>query len=250
MLQNPNEPSAPKLFTMRTDRPLVSFTFDDAPDSAFLNGAAILESSGVRGTFFIAGALCGCTGENWRLMGREHVRTLHDRGHEIGCHTFTHVRVDRLDTEAMDKQCERNQDYLGKLCPGLTLTNFCYPYGIASTARKMQLQTRFDSCRGTSEGINFQFVDLGMLKAIELFDRTLTPIKLRDVVESTRKENGWLIFYTHDVAETPSEIGCTPRLLQTVLDTVQASGIPSLPISEALSMLGYSPDHSKKVELH
>jgi peptidoglycan/xylan/chitin deacetylase (PgdA/CDA1 family) len=250
MLQSAYERSAPKLFTMRNDKPLVSFTFDDAPDSAFLNGATILESSGVRGTFYIAGALCGCTGENWRLIGREHIRTLHDRGHEIGCHTFTHVRVDRLDAHAMDKQCERNQTYLGKLCPGLTLTNFCYPYGRTSIARKMQLQKRFDSCRSISEGINFQVIDLGMLKVIELFDRTLTSTKLTSILEATRKQNGWLIFYTHDVAETPSWIGCTPRLLRTVLATVQAAGIRSLPVSEALSALGYSSERFATMEAH
>jgi peptidoglycan/xylan/chitin deacetylase (PgdA/CDA1 family) len=41
--------------------PTVSFTFDDAPDSALTTGAQILEAHGVRGTFYIAGGLAGRT---------------------------------------------------------------------------------------------------------------------------------------------------------------------------------------------
>lgn len=44
-----------------TDAPLVSFTFDDVPDTALHNGAAILERHGVRGTFYIAGGLRGAS---------------------------------------------------------------------------------------------------------------------------------------------------------------------------------------------
>ncbi|MCB8835211.1 polysaccharide deacetylase family protein, partial [Escherichia coli] len=40
-------------------RPVVSFTFDDVPDTALTNGARILEDHGVRGTFYIAGSLEG-----------------------------------------------------------------------------------------------------------------------------------------------------------------------------------------------
>ncbi|WP_037434922.1 polysaccharide deacetylase family protein, partial [Sinorhizobium fredii] len=45
--------------TLETEAPLVSFTFDDVPDSALHEGAAILERYDVRGTFYIAGGLAG-----------------------------------------------------------------------------------------------------------------------------------------------------------------------------------------------
>src|SRR5262249_55413132 len=48
-----------KPFRMRNQTPLVSFTFDDVPDSAYLNGASILEECGIRGTFYIAAGTCG-----------------------------------------------------------------------------------------------------------------------------------------------------------------------------------------------
>lgn len=228
-----------KPFVMRNSGPLVSFTFDDVPDSAFVNGAAVLESYGLRGTFYIAGGTLGAADTHWRVIESDQVRALHERDHEIGCHTFRHVRVDHLDARTMADECRRNLDTLRELCPGVTLTNFCYPFGRASLPRKLWLQRQFDSCRGIYEGINAGTVDLGLLRVIELYDRTLTPEKLTRVLRETRARNGWLVFYTHDVVAPPSWIGCSPALLRTVIEAALAEQMPCLPIRSALMEIGY-----------
>jgi peptidoglycan/xylan/chitin deacetylase (PgdA/CDA1 family) len=230
-----------KPLRMRNRAPLVSFTFDDVPDSAYLNGARILDDHGIRGTFYVASGICGTQDTHWRLIGREQVRALHDQGHEIGCHTFSHVNVERLDTAGMAEECRRNHDALSALAPGLRVTNFCFPFGKLSLARKLQLQRRFDTCRGIYEGINCGTVDLGLLRVIELYDRTLTREKLQAVLRETQERNGWLIFYTHDVAEAPSWIGCSPALLRRTVEIVQAAGLRCLPIRDALTEIGYAP---------
>jgi peptidoglycan/xylan/chitin deacetylase (PgdA/CDA1 family) len=228
-----------KPFAMRNAAPLVSFTFDDVPDSAYINGATVLENHGVRGTFYIAGGTLGSADAHWRVIDRVQVRALHDQGHEIGCHTFSHVPVERLSARALAEECRRNREMLLDMCPDIQLTNFCYPFGRASLTRKLELQKQFDTCRGIYEGINAATIDLGMLRVIELYDRTLTPEKLQTVLRETRERNGWLIFYTHDVATPPSWIGCSPRLLQTVVEAVQAEGMPCLTIRDALTAIGY-----------
>jgi peptidoglycan/xylan/chitin deacetylase (PgdA/CDA1 family) len=231
--------SRSKPFAMRNTAPLVSFTFDDVPESAFTNGAAILERHGLRGTFYIAAGTLGETGKDWRVIDREQVRALHDRGHEIGCHTFSHVGVDTLDARMLDEECGRNREVLRDLCVGLDVTNFCYPFGRVSLPRKLQLDERFDSCRGIYEGINAGIVDLGLLRVVELYDRTLTRDKLDRLLRETRTRSGWLIFYTHDVAEPPSWIGASPRLLRETIEAVQAENMGCLPIRDALAAIGY-----------
>jgi peptidoglycan/xylan/chitin deacetylase (PgdA/CDA1 family) len=228
-----------KPFALRRGVPLVSFTFDDVPDSAYTNGAAILEDAGARGTFYVAAGTCGHHDAEWRVIGREEVRALCANGHEIGCHTFSHVAVDRLDASAMTQECARNRDVLREICADLEVTNFGYPFGRASLPRKLQLARRFDSCRGIYEGINAGVIDLAMLRVIELYDRTLTADKLRRVLRETRARRGWLIFYTHDVAERPSWIGASPQLMRATIAAVQAEGIPILPVREALTTIGY-----------
>lgn len=225
---------------MRNTQPLVSFTFDDVPDSAYTNGAAVLESLGVHGTFYVASGTCGAADTDWRVIRPDQVRALYDRGHEIGCHTFSHVCVETLDAAALAEECRRNIENLRALCPGIAITNFCYPFGRAGLPRKLQLQALFDSCRGIYEGINAGTVDLGMLRVIELYDRTLTPDKLRRVLRETRQRNGWLIFYTHDVADNPSGIGCSPALLRATIEAMQREQMPCLTIRDALRSIGYA----------
>jgi len=231
--------SRSKPFAMRNAAPLVSFTFDDVPASAFTNGAAILEQHSVLGTFYIAGGILGDMDAHWRVIDREQVRALHDRGHEIGCHTFSHVGVDKLDARVLDDECRRNGDALRELCPDIEITNFCYPFGRASLPRKRQLKRWFDSCRGIYEGINAGTIDLALLRVIELYDRTLTRDKFARVLRETRERNGWLIFYTHDVAEMPSWIGCSPQLLREAVEAVQAENMRCLPIRDALTAIGF-----------
>jgi peptidoglycan/xylan/chitin deacetylase (PgdA/CDA1 family) len=229
-----------KPLAMRNTAPLVSFTFDDVPDSAYTNGAAVLDRHGLHGTFFVASGTCGSMDTHWRVIGEDQVRALHGGGHEIGCHTFSHVRVEDLDARRMEQECEQNLRRLRELCPGIAVTNFCYPFGRASLPRKVQLQKRFDSCRGVYEGINAGTADLGMLRVIELYDRTLTPDKLRRALRETRERNGWLIFATHDVADTPSWIGCSPRLLRETVAAVQAENMQCLPVRDALTAIGFT----------
>lgn len=228
-----------KPFVMRNTTPLVSFTFDDVPASAYVNGAAILRQHGLHGTFYIAAGTCGTMDEHWRVIDRAQVRALYEAGHEIGCHTFSHVAVEQLSARDMDEECRRNRQLLQELCPGIEVTNFCYPRGRVSLPRKRQLERRFDSCRGIYEGINSGTVDLGMLRVVELYDRTLTAEKLDRILRETRERNGWLIFYTHDVAERPSWIGCSPRRLRDTVAAVRAARITCLPVRDALTAIGW-----------
>jgi peptidoglycan/xylan/chitin deacetylase (PgdA/CDA1 family) len=228
-----------KPFAMRNAAPLVSFTFDDVPASAYTNGAAMLEQYGLRGTFYIAAGLLGSLDNGWQVIGRDQVRALYHRGHEIGCHTFSHLKIDTIDAGRLDQECERNREALRELCVGIEVANFCYPYGRASLPRKLQLDKRFDSCRGIYQGINAGTIDLAMLRVIELYDRTLTRDKLERVLRVARERNGWLIFYAHDVAEPPSWIGASPRLLRETIEAVRAENMRCLPISDALAAIGY-----------
>ena len=132
----------------RNKRPLVSFTFDDIPETAFVHGARVLEEHGVRGTFYISGGMCGTTEPSRRLISASECVELHRRGHEIGCHTFSHPVVQALDAETFTAELDRNREFFASLVPDLTLENFCYPYGIASLRRKLQAQASLNLWRG------------------------------------------------------------------------------------------------------
>ncbi len=230
-----------KTASMRNNAPLVSFTFDDVPDSAYLNGARILEDFGSRGTFYIAGGTCGKQEQHWRVILPEQVAALHAHGHEIGAHTFSHVNVQVLSARGMRTEIRKNEERLRQLCGDIRIENFAYPFGDLSLPRKLQLQRHYASCRGIYEGINAGRIDLGLLKVEPLYGRVADADPLASLLDNVVRQNGWLIFYTHDVAEAPSHIGCTPALLEAALRLVQELGIEVVTVGEGLKRIGRAP---------
>ena len=130
------------LFRLRNSTPMVSFTFDDLPKSAVTTGAGMLEAHGARGTFYVSGSLVGADAPDWVAGDADDVVSLHRRGHEIGCHTFSHQRACDLDEAAMMQEIMRNRAYLRALDPSIRVDSFAYPFGYGSYARKYQLRKR------------------------------------------------------------------------------------------------------------
>ena len=98
--------------TMAT--PPVLFTFDDGRLNNYLVAAPVLESFGARGVFFIIPQWVDCAGEesrqfyysridphpsaqhtneDWTSMNPAQIRELTDRGHTVGSHTYSHVKL-------------------------------------------------------------------------------------------------------------------------------------------------------------
>ncbi len=225
-------------FRLRNATPMVSFTFDDVPKSAATVGAAILEAHDAHGTFYVIGSQVGTSSPLWDMVDREDVVALHRHGHEIACHTFSHKRACDLDAETLNAEIERNQQYLRSLDPSIRIENFAYPFGYGSFVRKRQLKTVFKSCRSIVPGVNSGTVDLQFLRAIPLIDRRIDRDGIERAFDEAQTANGWLIFYTHDVADEPSPYGCSPSLLNEALEAASRRKIPVLNMAEALQCAG------------
>ncbi len=222
-------------FRLRNETPMVSFTFDDIPKSAATTGAGILEDHDVRGTFYVSGGLVGTTcSSHWAAVDVPDIVALHRRGHEIGCHTFSHRRACDLDAASLTAEIEQNSRYLRSVDPSIKIENFAYPFGYGSFGRKRQLKTAFQSCRGIMPGVNSGTVDPQFLRAMPLIDRNIDRDVIERALDETQINNGWLIFYSHDVAETPSPYGCSPALLNHALEAASRRKIRGLNMAEAL----------------
>lgn len=225
-------------FRWPNEAPMVSFTFDDVPKSATTVGAAILDDYNARGTFYIAGGLVDKWSGNWAGPSVDDIVGLHRRGHEVACHTFSHTRANDLNASEMAAELEKNRRYFTSLDPSITVANFAYPYGLGSLAHKRQLGNLFRSSRGILPGINAGIVDLQYLRATPLIECHIDPDGIERIFEQALVTRGWLIFYGHDVATTPSRYGCSPSLLRCALDAASRRKIPILSVAEALQRAG------------
>jgi len=230
-----------KPLAFRDAVPMISFTFDDVPASACELGADILERYGTRGTFYVSGGICGTgSGPGAPLRASiDQLRTIWAKGHEIGCHTFSHHAVRHISLGELGLEIERNKAILKKIDGSIVVRNFAYPYGDMSVRAKRYLETRFDSCRSGHAGINVDIANLGALKAWPLENASIDRTKIGELIAETVRTRGWLIFYSHDVAQQPSRYGVSPDLLECAVGTATGSGCALTTIADGLRLLGW-----------
>jgi hypothetical protein len=80
--------------------------------------------------------------------------------------------------------------------------------------------------------VNQGRIDFAQLRAVQI-DYRLDHLRLQQVLDEVQRTKGWLIFFTHDVSDSPSPYGCTTQQLALVLEAVARREIAVLPIRDA-----------------
>ena len=225
-------------FSIKAERPIVTFTFDDIPDSALTEGAAVLEANGAKGTFYIAGGLAGAHEPDRDLITVEQIAELSARGHEIGCHTFSHPWVRHLSPAELRRDLDRNKAFHAHHAPASQIKNFAFPYNASKIGIRGDMMDRFRTCRGGVEAVNRGPTDLAFLRSVEIrppdaYARTLTRW-----IDDAVRTPGWLIYFTHDVQARPTPFGCTPDTLDFLVRYALDHGCEVLTVDAALDRLG------------
>jgi glycosyltransferase involved in cell wall biosynthesis/peptidoglycan/xylan/chitin deacetylase (PgdA/CDA1 family) len=227
-----------KPFSIQTQRPLVSFTFDDFPRSALMSGGAILDRQGLAGTYYASLGLAGKETPSGRIFSPDDLKILFEQGHELGCHTFSHLDSWATAPEAFESSITENQAALSGLFPGAKFQTFAYPISLPRPLSKAKITPHFQACRGGGQTFNVGTVDLNQLSAYFLEKSRDNFHAIRDIVDRNRQARGWLIFATHDVSDNPTPFGCTPEFFERVVRYVVNSDAQIVPVVEALGILG------------
>lgn len=213
-------------------RALASISFDDFPKSAWTAGGPVLARHGIRGTYYTAGGFCGRTMDGTVFYDAADLKAVLAAGHEIGCHGYGHQPTPDLADAALIEDDRRNRAFLAPFIGAAD--SYAFPFGAVSVRTKRFYATRFASLRGVHPGVNQGRVDLGQLCAIPLEAHRQGSGDIAKTIAAAKAKGGWLVFYTHDISETPSEYGTTPEHLDQVLAQVKAAGIDFLPVRDAL----------------
>jgi peptidoglycan/xylan/chitin deacetylase (PgdA/CDA1 family) len=202
------------------------------------NGAAIVERSGGRATFYVAMALMGTVNQLGEQFRAEDLHPLVDRGHEVASHTCNHLSAHNTPSEEFEQDAILGEEALRSRLDLGPSANFAYPYGAVSLGAKRRLRSRMRSCRATWGGFNGPTVDVNLLRANPLYGGIEQAEAAMQLVRENSTRRGWLIFYTHDVVDRPSPFGCTPALLERVSAFVTNLGTRILTVAEALDEIG------------
>lgn len=216
------------------DRPVVSFTFDDVPNSVLDHALPMLEDKGWASTLYIATGLLGADTHMGRMMARDEVHSAHGAGHEIAAHSHLHRDYAQMETAALIADNRRSRSVFAEMdLPAPTA--FAWPYGEATRAGKDVLSEQYTSLRGIRGQAHRKRVDLNQLGSQALFGDTLIEVGRK--LDQLARKPGWLTLFTHDVREEPSPWGCTPAQFSAIVERVEAIGAEVLPVSTVVERI-------------
>lgn len=231
-----------RLITMRNIVPLISFSFDDFPQSALETGGDILSAYGAKGTYYVSLNLLGRDTPTGRICSSKQVAAVWEQGHELGCHTFDHVDAWETEPSSFEESVLANRRTLKHLVPGVEFVTMSYPISNPRPATKERMGRRFAACRGGGQELNVGRLDLNYVRAFFLEQARDSPEVVWNLIEKNRTERGWLVFATHDISLQPTRFGCTPDFFAEVVRRATASGATIVPVGQALSLVRGCPD--------
>jgi peptidoglycan/xylan/chitin deacetylase (PgdA/CDA1 family) len=161
------------------DRTL-AITFDDGYRDNFENAAPVLERLKLPATFFVVTRWMGTDVVPWwdRQLGVAHpwmtwdqVRSLHQRGFDIGAHTQTHADLGQISgVDARDEIVGSKVELERQL--GAPVELFAYPYGgrdnLTESNRQQVRAAGFRCCCSAAGGINASGTDPFLLRRIPI----------------------------------------------------------------------------------
>jgi peptidoglycan/xylan/chitin deacetylase (PgdA/CDA1 family) len=168
-----------------------------------------------------------------RVCSLKDVERLHRCGHEIGNHTFSHIRCQNARKSGLRREVQSSMRALERFDGG---KNFALPFGAYDASSLNCFSGSFDTIRTVKKGINCGDADLNLLKANPIYQSTDLEA-LRSLIDQVKAARGWLIFYTHDVRDLPSEFGCTADRFRTVLNLVSEAGLAVHTVEDTFELL-------------
>ena len=224
-----------KPIAIALDKPIVSITFDDVPLSAYQYGLPVLKERNVKATFYVA--LNIQRGGNERYLGPLEILELHNGGHEIACHTYTHYSLARGDADGLAVDAAKNRAELSQLLGDNGPKSFSFPFGELSLAAKKKLQDSYQSLRTSRPGVNHGSIDLNCLKAYSLRAGNSTQGYISELLDKAELKNGWLILYSHGVSPDPGPYDILPETLEAILSECCRRRIEILPVVRAIQLI-------------
>lgn len=191
-------------------RMAVSLSFDDARSSQIDKGLAVLDSAGVKVTFFV-----NPSGVEERLEGWKRAMA---SGHEIANHSVSHPctgnfpwsfhnALENYTLEQMSRQLDEANADIQRLL-GVHMVTFAYPCGQKFVGRGRQMQSyvpliaeKFMVGRGYyDEYFNDPaFCDLAQAGGTAFDD--MDYIQMVKYISQAAEQGAWVIFVGHDIGE-------------------------------------------------
>jgi peptidoglycan/xylan/chitin deacetylase (PgdA/CDA1 family) len=222
------------------EEPLISVTFDDGWETTYTEAFPVLQKYGIHTTQFV---LSGVEKQH-EYLNWEQIKSMHDAGHEIGCHSDTHPDFRQIDDEDIKYQldtCKQKvEERIGKV------NSFASPYGSADNRTLTDVSKVFSSQRNTngdsSNGVTD--ADVNLKPGFNRFNiigmtvkRDTSAKEIQDLVDFAVKHNGWLVLTYHQADDGSSKYGLDTKHLDEQMAVLNKSSARVVTVGQAINSI-------------
>ncbi len=199
--------SAEVVYSWKTNEKTIALTFDDGPHPVHTPEILdILEEYGIKATFFTIGVNVEQYNEVFRMV--------HDAGHEIGNHTYSHRNLRTLPYATVCGEIERAENAIYETVEYRT-----------RLLRPPEGAFGNDLCKAAAE-LDYTVI----CWSVDTMDWAHTPaVEIAESVLSTVKGGDILLFHDFVAGDSP-----TPEALRMILPTLIEDGYTFVTVSELL----------------
>lgn len=213
----------------------IALTFDDASIGSWYANLPMIESYGIKATFYISN-YHALTVTDKRLLVE-----MKNRGHEIAYHTTNHKNLLKLlNKEGWDKVNEEvNTDLLLMRQDGFELTDFAYPYGRHDAALDRALLKTFKTVRALTNKTNFyqslasEACEKQVLFAANVDVKTkLTDGDLTNLMTKAKEKKTCAILVAHQVNNPTANYQITTEKLKFIAEKAKELNLQFITIDQ------------------
>ena len=195
---------------------MVSLTFDDSWLSQYTNALPILQTAGLKGTFYLT---TQPVKEGWDdFMIPANIQDIAQKGHEIAGHTVTHADLTTLSNAKINQEIKNSKTYLQNLT-GQTVVSLAYPYGSVSTkVKNLTKNAGYTSARGVDyETLNISTTDKYDLKS-QCIETSDSIVSIKAQIDAAKANKQWYVLCIHEVKDGGDQYSTTPARFQEIVD--------------------------------
>jgi len=216
---------------------VASLSFDDLCQSAYLQAFPLLEKYGFKATWFVACDSVGTTDPNScckKYMTWDEINAVALQNHEIGSHSLSHPRLSTLagNQKLLLQELQDSKKQIESMT-SQKVDSFAYPFSDKGDAHGNVITLTgkiYKYCRCGDRDLNHWPFRLNALFAWPLYEKFYDIEHTKNIIDSCINNDAWLIFYTHDIEEKPSDFGCSPKYFENVLKYLTESRVTVKPI--------------------
>lgn len=211
---------------------IVSVAFDDGWQSVKDHALALLNKYQIRTTQYIITDVAAQAVRGY--MDFNTLKMLRSTGQEIGSHSLRHCNQTMLKPADLEMTATSSKQTLERQQLG-PIKSFAYPLGQYDSKTQAVYEKQYPLIRTSDFGYNDRYFDETNIHSIAILSTT-TDAEFKSWLNQAKQHRMWVVLVYHNV-DAPGEYSVTSTQLEKQLQMIKASGLRTLPLSEAASSI-------------